>query len=66
MTAQKNQHLYTCEEVAPMFRIAVVTLRRWAREGRISSCRVGKSWLFSEENIEECEKQCVLKREASA
>lgn len=46
----KDTH-FTVTEIAEVYRKQPATIRKWAREGRLPSKKVGKSWLFFKKAI---------------
>lgn len=42
---------YTVKEMAEVYRVSMYTIRKWAREGKIESVRIGKRWLFKDATI---------------
>ena len=48
--------LYTCEEVAEMYRVKVATVWAWVREGKLKAFRVGKQYRIPKESLSEFEK----------
>ena len=43
--------LRTIDEIAPILRVAPVTIRRLIKRGELPFTKVGKRYLFSEKNI---------------
>lgn len=45
--------VYELPEVAEMLRLHLDTLRRYIREGRLRAAKVGKTYLVTEENLQD-------------
>lgn len=48
-----NLVVYDLPEVAEMLRLHLDTLRRYIREGRLRAAKAGKTYLVTEENLQE-------------
>jgi len=47
----KKPTTYSTEEVASLFKIDQYTVRRWVDEGKIRAYKVGRRWIFKEEDV---------------
>ncbi|MBH0176258.1 helix-turn-helix domain-containing protein [Fictibacillus sp. 23RED33] len=55
---ERNKHDFTkdilnAEEVAALLGIQPLTVKEWARNGKIPAAKVGKQWLFSRRKLVE-------------
>ena len=55
-----NEVLLTEKEVADHYRVTVYTVRRWRREGRIGSLKVGKQSLYRQSDLAAFEKDVYV------
>lgn len=44
--------MYTTDEIAEHYRVERCTIYRWVREGKLNGMKIGRAFLFSEEDIE--------------
>lgn len=45
------EKFYTCEEVADILGVAIVTVWKWIREGNLRAVKVGKNYRVFEKDI---------------
>lgn len=50
------EEVYTCEEVAKMYRVKVITVWDWVRKGKIKAVRLGKRYRIKKSALAEFEK----------
>ncbi len=48
--------VYTCEEVAEMYRVKISTVWGWIRDGKLKAIKVGKSYRIKQEHLDEFER----------
>ena len=48
--------VYTCEEVAEMYRVKISTVWGWVRDGKLKAIKIGKSYRIKQEHLDEFEK----------
>ena len=46
------QKVYTLQEVAKIFRVHEITVRRWIKSGKVKVKTVGRKYLFEESEVE--------------
>ncbi|MEW9573801.1 helix-turn-helix domain-containing protein [Rhodanobacter sp. Si-c] len=59
MNATPLPRLYTETEAAEYLGKSVITLRRWRRQGRLESIKIGQSTRFTETHLLACLKVCT-------
>lgn len=47
----KKLVIYTVEQVAKMFKVKEITVREWARTGKLPGKKIGQRWVFLERDI---------------
>lgn len=47
----REMKTYTVEEATEILKVSVSTLRRWIREGKVKTSRIGRRYLITEEEI---------------
>lgn len=51
---------FTIKEASTYLEVAGITVRRWAKEGKLPFTRVGKNYVFQVDNLREAKKKFVL------
>ena len=49
------ERLYTCEEVAEMYRVKIYTVWDWIRKGRLSAVKIGRVYRIKKEALDKFE-----------
>lgn len=50
---------YTCEEVAEMYKVAVKTVWKWIRDGKLKAIRIDRYYRVRQEDIDAFEHRAV-------
>lgn len=48
---------YNCEDVAKRYGVLAFTIREWVKQKKIPAIKVGKTYLFKEEDLEQFENE---------
>jgi excisionase family DNA binding protein len=46
------KNFYTCEEIATLFSLNIVTIWRWIRSGKLKAVKVGKAYRIPSSSLE--------------
>lgn len=46
------EQLYTCAEVAKMYRVKVITVWEWVRTGKLRASKIGRLYRISRKDLE--------------
>ena len=57
MTEVKQQEFYSSDEVAEIFRVHPVTVRRWLMNKILRGKKIGRKWLIPVEDVERLRKE---------
>lgn len=53
MQNKSDEGLWITKETGKYLKVTVVTIRRWARDGKIPCTKLGRHWRFRPEEIRE-------------
>ena len=46
---------YTCQEVADLYHVKIITVYDWLRKKKLTGLRIGKRYCISQEDLEQME-----------
>ena len=44
--------LYTCEEIAEIFSVKIITVYDWIKKGKLKACKIEKSYRITQEQLD--------------
>ena len=57
MISMDNEHFYKIDDVCELFQVSKITVYRWIKAKKLSGYKVGKSFLFSQADIDKLIKE---------